>query len=248
VLVRLDHEKGRRPEARARLEVRGHTADQEPGLESRVLEDPGKERGSGGLAVRARHREHPAIAQYLARQPLRTRCIGNAAVEQRLDDRLPARHDIANDDDIRRGVELRGIVAFDQLYPERLELCAHRRIDVAVGPRDTVPRGTPDRGDAAHEGPANSKNVYMHNRRDSTDHPLPCCSTSPTLPPPSPISPRALQRRRRSASIRNFSVSALIARSSASFRCRPLTTPCASTPLRCATSVRLPARSPRPVF
>src|SRR6185437_5374762 len=66
VFVRLDHEEWRRPEARARPEVRRHAADQEAGLEPRVLEDPGEKRRSGGLAVRAGDGQYPAIAQHLA--------------------------------------------------------------------------------------------------------------------------------------------------------------------------------------
>src|SRR6185437_10915817 len=168
VLIRLDDEwraraQGRGTEARAGLEVRGHAADQEPGLEPRLLENPCKERGRGGLAMCTGHGQDPTVAQHFARQPFRTRCIGNTALEQRLDDGLAARHDIAHDDHVGRGIELRGVVAFDELYPERLELRAHRRVDVAVGAGDAMAGGARDVGNAAHEGPANSQNVNVHN-------------------------------------------------------------------------------------
>jgi hypothetical protein len=60
VLVGLDHEEGRLGQPRRHAEVLRHAADQEAGIEARVFQHPGQQRGRGGLAVRAGHRQHPA--------------------------------------------------------------------------------------------------------------------------------------------------------------------------------------------
>ena len=60
------------------------------------------------------------------------------------------------------GVELLGAVAFDQLDAQRLELRAHRRIDVAIGARDAKSRGLGDGRDATHEGAADAEDVNVH--------------------------------------------------------------------------------------
>ena len=45
---------------------------------------------------------------------------------------------------------------------ERLELCAHRRVNVAVATRYVVASRPRERRDAAHEGSTDAENVNMH--------------------------------------------------------------------------------------
>ena len=162
VFVGLDDEERRGTQARAHAEVLGHATDQEPGVQPRVLEDPGQERRGRRLAVGARDREHPAVLEYLARQPFRTGDVRQRAVEQRLDHRLAARHDVADHHDIGGRVELRGLVACEHLDAELLELRAHRRVELAVGAGDAMAGGARNGGDPAHESAADAKDVQVH--------------------------------------------------------------------------------------
>src|SRR5207302_392096 len=79
-----------------------HATDEKPGVAAGVLEDLRQERGARGLAMGAGDREHPAPFEHLARQPLGPRRKGEAALEQRFDDRLAARHDVADQHHVRR--------------------------------------------------------------------------------------------------------------------------------------------------
>jgi len=78
------------------------------------------------------------------------------SLEQLFDDRLPAGHDIAHDDNVGRGFELRGIEALDHLDAQCRELRAHGRIDVAIGAGDAMTGRARDGGDAAHERAADA--------------------------------------------------------------------------------------------
>ncbi len=87
---------------------------------------------------------------------------GNAALEQRFDDRHAARHDIAHHHHVRSRRELARIEARDELDAQRLELRAHGWIDVLVRTGDAMARGLGDGGDAAHERAADAENVNVH--------------------------------------------------------------------------------------
>src|SRR5579862_1039444 len=132
VFIRLDHEKGRLPKSRAGAEILRYATDQEAGRKAGMLEYPREHRAGGGLAVRTGNGEYPAVLQDMAGQPFRARNVGQAAIEHRLDHGHAASHDVADDDHIRPRLELRRLEALHQLDAERLELRAHRRIDVSV--------------------------------------------------------------------------------------------------------------------
>ena len=112
--------------------------------------------------MRARDGRDLAPAQHVLGQPLRARDVRQAAVQQALDDGLAAAHDVADDDHVGVQVELRGVVALDQRDALRLELRAHRRVDVGVRTGDAVARGARERRDAAHERAADAEDVQVH--------------------------------------------------------------------------------------
>ena len=56
------------------------------------------------------YRHHPAIAQHEVMQPLRAGQVGNVALQHRFHAGVAARHGIADDNEVRRGIELRGVV------------------------------------------------------------------------------------------------------------------------------------------
>ncbi len=105
---------------------------------------------------------HPAVLEHFARQPFGARSKGQPPIQQRLHHRHTTRHHIADDDHIRGDVQLRGLEPLDQFDTERPQLRAHGRIDVAVGAGDLVAGGLRDGGDAAHERPADSQNMNVH--------------------------------------------------------------------------------------
>ena len=165
VLVGLDHEERALGQARRAVEVERHAADEEAGIEARVLEDPREHRRCGRLAVRARHRQHPAVGQHVLVQPLRPRHVGVAGVEDRFHQRIAARHHVADHEHVgvtRHARELRRVPAFGEADAEPFELRGHRRIDVGVAPRDDVARRPGDGGEAAHERAADTEDVQVH--------------------------------------------------------------------------------------
>ena len=170
VLVCLDHEKRRRAirrQARRDAEIRRHPADQKSRRQPRVLEDPGEDGAGRGLAMGAGHRDHPLVAQHVLVQPLRSRGIGEATVENGLHQRVAPRQRIADEKYVgapRHAIELSRVPARGEHDAEALELGAHGRIDVGVAPAHPVSRRLGEGGDPAHEGPANTKNVQMHGR------------------------------------------------------------------------------------
>ena len=115
--------------------------------------------------MRAGDRQHPAAAQRLLGQPLRTRHIGVTRIQNRLDQRIAARHHIADHIQIRAQRALGGIETLDQLDAERAQLVAHRRIDIGVAAGDAQTGLAGDRRQPAHEGPADSQYVDVHRGR-----------------------------------------------------------------------------------
>ena len=117
VLVGLDHEEAAVGMARRHAEIQRHAADQEAGREPGVVEDPREHRRRARLAVRAGDREHEPVREHVIAQPLGSGRVREAAVEHRLDQRIAARDDVADDEQIgvrRHAFELRRIVAFGQ--------------------------------------------------------------------------------------------------------------------------------------
>ena len=179
VLVSLDDEERAATEPGAQLEVGRHAADEEARIEPGMLENPGEERGARGLAVCAGDREHPAVLQHCACQPLGPGKIRQRAFEQRFDHRLPACHDIADHHHIRCRRELRGVETLGEGDTERLELRAHWRIDVAIGAGDGEARGACDRCHPAHEGATDAEDVDVLRAHEFTGGNSANCSSQP---------------------------------------------------------------------
>ena len=121
-----------------------------------MLEYPGEHARCRGFAVRARDREHMATFKHVLREPLRSRGVSHAAIEQRFDHRTAAAQRVADHHDVGIEIELLGAVALDELDAERRELIAHGRIDVEVRAGDAKSRRLADRRHAPHESPCNS--------------------------------------------------------------------------------------------
>ena len=133
-----------------------------PGFEPRVLEYPREHRARRRLAVRAATASTQRPLQHVLAQPLRAGDVRQPAVEDRFHQRIAARDDVADHVDVGFELHLIGAVAFDELDPLRLELRAHRRIDVRVAAGDLVARRACETREAAHERAADAENVEVH--------------------------------------------------------------------------------------
>ena len=78
------------------------------------------------------HGQHPLLAQHILGQPLGAGHIGQALVENLLQQRIAARNGIADDEQVGRDADLRRIVTLDQIDALGFELGAHRRIDIGI--------------------------------------------------------------------------------------------------------------------
>ena len=69
---------------------------------------------------------------------------------------------ITNDENIRIKIELIGSVAFHQLDSLRLELGTHGRIDIGIAAGHPMAGSPSQKGNASHEGAADTEDVNMH--------------------------------------------------------------------------------------
>jgi len=162
VLIRLDDESWPFAGTRGESEVGGHATDQKSRRAPRPVKNPREHAGGRRLAVGAGDSHDFASAQQILGEPLRARGERESAVQQALNQRVAATHDVSDQHDVRRDIELAGVVAVDQRDAKRLELAAHRRIDVRVRARHPMARRACERGDAAHEGAADADHVDVH--------------------------------------------------------------------------------------
>jgi hypothetical protein len=116
--------------------------------------------------VRAGHGQHPFLAQDMFADPLWTRHVWQAAVQDFLDQRITAGHDITHHIQVGIQRHLLRTVALDQFDALGFELGAHRGIDVGVATGDAVTGFFRQDRQAAHEGAANAEDVNMHDREE----------------------------------------------------------------------------------
>ena len=166
VFVGLDDEGRHRGDSAERRGARAplrHAADQEAGLESRLLKDPGEHRRGGRLAVRARDRKHVAARKHMLAEPGGTGRIGKPPVENRLEKRIAAGDGVADHEDVGPdGIKLRDVIALHDLDPRIAERVAHGWVDVCVAPGHLVAGLARELGDAAHERAADAENMNVH--------------------------------------------------------------------------------------
>ncbi len=112
----------------------------------------------------AGHGQYPAALQHMVRQPLRARHIRQTCVEHIFNRRVATRQRVADHHRVRRRDQLHGIIALGQLYALRLELGAHRWIDIGVGASDPVPQLFGEHRQRPHERAADTKDMNMHDQ------------------------------------------------------------------------------------
>jgi hypothetical protein len=112
--------------------------------------------------VRAGDGEDVATGEDLLGEPLRPTRVARASVEDRFHQRVAARDRVADDEEVGRQLQLVGVVAFDQLDAEGLELVAHWRVDVGVAAGHPVPGLARECGQSAHERAADAEDVQVH--------------------------------------------------------------------------------------
>lgn len=161
VFVRLDHEMTGLGQPRGKLEVCGSSTDQKPRILRAPFEDPCEHCRSCRFSMGSSNSEHPLTCQHMIMEPLRAGDETIASVENRLHQRVAARHDVADYPEIRLEAELIGTIAIDQIDADGPELVAHRRIDIGIATGHAMARLARDDGHAAHEGAANPEQVKV---------------------------------------------------------------------------------------
>ncbi len=162
VLVRLDDEERRAPQARGNPEVLRHPADEKAGRHAGVFQQPGQQTGGRGFAMGAGYRQYPAILQHMPRQPFGAGHVGHALIQHVLHCRVAAGHGIADDDHVRGRLQMLGTVPLLQGNTLFAELGTHRRIDVGVRAADLMAQFACQQRQRPHERTADAENVEMH--------------------------------------------------------------------------------------
>ena len=112
--------------------------------------------------MRPGYGKHVFARQDVLHEPLRSRNIGAALIQNAFDERGSPTHDVPDHPQIRVQGELALLVALGQLDALRRELGTHRRIDVNVASSDSMARGLGDRGNASHESAADAEDMDVH--------------------------------------------------------------------------------------
>ncbi len=115
VLIRFDNKERALAQARGNLKVARYAADHEARFVPARFQYPGRHACGRGFAVGTGDRQYPAIAQHKVMQPLWTRHKGNVFFQHRFHARIPARHRIADNHQIRLRIELAGVITLDQI-------------------------------------------------------------------------------------------------------------------------------------
>src|SRR5260221_1239277 len=159
VFISFDHEIGLRSQPGRYAKVDRNAADEEPRVESRILQNPGNHGGSRRFSMCPRYGEHAPAGQSIFSDPLRAGNIAVASLEYGLHQRDAPAHDIPDYPHVRIQSRLIGTVPHGQLDALRFELCAHRRGDIWVAPPPSLGRGFLERPNGPPQKDANATAV-----------------------------------------------------------------------------------------
>ena len=112
--------------------------------------------------MRSGYREHLPARQRVLGEPLGAGDVPVTTIQYRFHERIPAGDDVPHDPYVRLQSNLLGAVTRDELDALRIELSAHRRIDVEIAPGHPVAGGLGEHGDTAHESAADAEDVNVH--------------------------------------------------------------------------------------
>ena len=138
VFVALDDEVAAVAEAIVRTEIFRDAADHHRGIAARRVEHVRDHRGRGGLAMRSRHHQHALVLKEEMPQRLGHREVRDRGFQQRLGFRIVARDDVADHDQIRRGLQvLRAEAGFDFDLRLLQQRCGWL-VELAIGTGDAI--------------------------------------------------------------------------------------------------------------
>ena len=118
----------------------------------------------------AGHGQHVAALQHMFTQPLGAAGVGQAGVQDGFHQRelrcavrqTGAAHHIAHHKHVGTQCQLVGAKTFDQVDAQGPQLVAHGGINAGIAAGHPVPGLACQRRHAAHEGAANSQDMYVH--------------------------------------------------------------------------------------
>lgn len=162
ILVGFDHKERAVSQTRRDVEITRYAADDEARLIAAGFEDPGRHARGGRFAVGTGNGNHPAVAQDEVMQPLRAGHERNIAFQYRLNARIAAGHGVANNHQVRLGIQLAGIVALNKRDALFLQKCAHWRIHIGVRTCHLMAQRARQHCQSAHESATNPQYMNAH--------------------------------------------------------------------------------------
>src|SRR5205085_1070061 len=120
--------------------------------------------------MRAGHRERVVAPDELLFYSSGGRSVAKLPDEDLLELWIPARHDIADDYDIRTRLEILGAVALAIRNPHLLQPRRHRRINVLVRPGYRVTRRFQKTGERGHRRATDADEVIVNSILAATAH------------------------------------------------------------------------------
>ena len=130
-----------------------------------VMQNPGEHGRRRRFSVRAGDDQRVVARQKKFLERLRKRAVRNFAVQHGFDFRIAARQRIADDDDVRRGIEIGGVETVRPANAQAFEQRRRRRIDARVRARHAVPAFGQHSGERRHGRAADSGKMKMHGPR-----------------------------------------------------------------------------------
>ena len=165
VLVAFEDKFVSAAQAEAAPKIFGHAADQEIRMPPGVMQNPGKHGRRRGFSMRAGDDERIVARQKEFLERLRKRTIRNFAIEDRFDFRIAARQRIAEDNDVRRGIEIGGVESVRPANPQAVEQRRRGRINAGVRARHAMSAFGQHSGERRHGRAADSRKMKMHGPR-----------------------------------------------------------------------------------
>src|SRR5258706_4795181 len=162
VFISFDHEIGLCSQPGRYAKVDRNAADEEPRVESRILQNPGNHGGSRRFSMCPRYGEHAPAGQSIFSDPLRAGNIAVASIEYGLHQRVAPAHDIPDYPHVRIQSRLIGTVPHGQLDALRFELCAHRRVRNGAAPPAPLARALGGRPPAPPQKAPHTPKVDVH--------------------------------------------------------------------------------------
>ena len=115
-----------------------HAANQEPGVQPRILKNPGNHAAGTGFSMRAGNSNHKFALEVIFPQPAGSGTVRDALVEHIFNSFISTGQSVAYDDQVRVWLQHFGAIAFTELDTLFYQLCTHGWVRVLIRSRNPV--------------------------------------------------------------------------------------------------------------